>query len=85
MANRIFIEGNTLVIEQGTAVKNIPITDLFYTFNDTQNSYSIKGSRSMQTALILKGDITSYTNELGVAYTETTFNTLLRENSFLTL
>lgn len=86
MADKLYKQENTIVLEQGTKVYNFPIVDTYFYFNDASLSYVIQGNATRKTASILKADIdlAKYENELAVAYTEATFNAFLRKYAALT-
>lgn len=83
MANLIFKDGNCLVFEQGDVVESIPVTDLYFDYDSINVQYIIKGHVTRKMVTIPTSDITTYKNELDVAYTEATFKTILRANSLL--
>lgn len=84
MGYRIFRDQNTVVLEQDTVTIEIPIVDSYFTYNETALSYDIKTVQSRKTASIPRADIGTYSNELGVLYTEESLRAFLRLNCSLT-
>lgn len=87
MANKLFKDGNCVVIINDSGEWDIPATDFWFKPDKTNETYSLKGSRTMQTVTIKRSEISGYENNdiIPVAYDEETFKTFLRENSLLTL
>lgn len=84
MANKLYREGNFVVLEQGTRIVNFPVIDSDYEYNENTQVYSIKSYQSRKTGVINRSDIGTYTNEISVAYTEASLNSFLRQNTGLT-
>lgn len=84
MANKLYREGNFVVLEQGTRIVNFPVVDSDYEYNENTQVYSIKSYQSRKTGVINRSDIGTYTNEISVAYTEASLNSFLRHNTGLT-
>lgn len=84
MANRLYREGNFIVLEQGSRVIDFPIVDADFNYNDVSQTYLIKTVLTNKTGSIPRSSISSYTNDIGISYTETTFKSFLRHNTGLT-
>lgn len=82
MPYKLYRSGNFVVLEQGLKVLNFPVVDTDYDFNEELSYYTIRSSR--KSGVVDRSDIGTYTNEVGTAYTETSFNNFLRQNTGLT-
>lgn len=84
MANKLYREGNYVVLEQDSRIVNFPVVDSDYEYNNNTQAYSIKSYQSRKTGIINRSDIGTYTNDISVAYTEVSLNSFLRQNTGLT-
>jgi hypothetical protein len=86
MADKIYKEENTIVVEQGVKVFNFPIADTYFYYNESTETYVIQGNVTKKTCSILKSDIdlSKYENDSAVAYTDATFNAFFRKYASLT-
>jgi hypothetical protein len=82
MADKIYKDGNTIVIEQGETTHNLPIVDSYFYLN--ANGFVIQTVQSRKTVSIAFIDVEKYENESSVEYSIETLNTFLRRYASLT-
>jgi hypothetical protein len=86
MANRIYRDFNFIVLEQDSIRIDFPIVDSYYVYNYTNQTYEIHTFKAAFTSvgIIEISDISTYKNELGVAYDESLLLAFLRQYASLT-